>query len=117
MKISNLILGALFLLSAVAQVNDPDPLAWVGLYGFVAGVLIFAAFGKRHKWIPIAGIVVCVIWLASLLPEFIHWLQMGMPNIAGSMKTEEPHIEYTREFLGLALCMLALGFNWKQARS
>ncbi|HKK75964.1 MAG TPA: transmembrane 220 family protein [Saprospiraceae bacterium] len=116
MKIINLILGILFLLSAVAQYNDPDPWAWMALYGFVAVVLIFAALGKRNKWVPIAGIAVCVIWIATLLPEFINWLQMGMPNIAGSMKTEEPHIEYTREFLGLAFCITALAFNWRRAR-
>jgi hypothetical protein len=66
--------------------------------------------------VPIAGITICVIWIATLLPEFINWLQMGMPNIAESMKTEEPHIEYTREFLGLALCITALAFNWRKSR-
>jgi hypothetical protein len=116
MKAINFILAILFLLSAVAQYNDPDPWAWIGLYAFVAGVLVFAGLGKRNKWVPIAGITICVIWIATLLPEFINWLQMGMPNIAESMKTEEPHIEYTREFLGLALCITALAFNWRKSR-
>jgi len=39
---------------------------------------------------------------------------MGMPNIAGSMQAEEPHIELTREFLGLAVAALACGWLlWK----
>lgn len=117
MKAINLILATLFLLSAVAQYNDPDPWLWIALYGFVGGVLAFAAFDRRNKWVPLTGIVVALLWMASLLPEFINWLQMGMPNIAGSMKTEEPHIEYTREFLGLALCITALAFNWRKSRS
>lgn len=115
MKIANLILGTIFLLSAAVQYNDPDPIAWILIYGLVAGVLFFAAFGKRNKWVAIVGIAVSAVWFISLLPEFINWIQMGMPNIAGTMKTEEPHIEYTREFLGLALCMTALAFNWRRS--
>jgi hypothetical protein len=116
MKITNIVLGVLFLLFAIVQYNDPDPWLWMLLYGFVAGILLFAAFGKREKWLAIAGFVVCTIWLLTLLPDFINWIQMGMPTITASMKTEEPHIEYTREFLGLGICMLALFFNWRKGR-
>lgn len=116
MKITNLVLGALFLLFAIVQYNDPDPWLWMLLYGFIAGVLIFAAFGKREKWVAIGGFLICAVWFLSLLPDFINWVQMGMPTITGSMKTEEPHIEYTREFLGLGICMLVLFLNWRKGK-
>jgi hypothetical protein len=109
MKIVNLLLAALFLVFAWVQINDPDPWLWVALYVFMAGVFAFAAFGKKNKYVLLAGIAVCVIWTALLLPEFINWINMGMPTITGSMKAEEPHIEYTREFLGLFICIIALG--------
>ena len=35
-KIINSIVGLLFVLFAVVQLNDPDPLKWVIIYGFVA---------------------------------------------------------------------------------
>ena len=116
MKVANIIFSVLFTLFAIVQYNDPDSFLWILLYAFVAGVFGFASFGKRNKWVAIGGIVMCVIWVATLLPDFINWVQMGMPNIAGSMKTEEPHIEYTREFLGLGICILALVFNYRRSR-
>jgi hypothetical protein len=116
MKWANGILGVLFLVFAVVQYNDPDPWKWILLYAAVGAVLLFAVFGKRNQWVPVAGILVCVIWLGTLIPEFVKWIQMGMPSITETMKTEEPHIEYTREFLGLAVCMAALIFNWRKAR-
>ena len=36
---------------------------------------------------------------------------MGTPNIASEMKTEEPHIELVREFLGLFICVGVLIFH------
>lgn len=116
MKILNIIIAAIFLLFAIVQYNDPDPWGWMALYTMVAGISAFAAFKKYNRWIILTGIVICLIWLGFLIPEFIHWIQMGMPNIAETMKAEEPHIEYTREFLGLFLCLIVLGFHYFKAR-
>jgi hypothetical protein len=105
MKIFNFLLAALFLVSAGLQFNDPDPWRWAAMYLFCAGVCLFAAFGKYNRFALWVGIAVCIIWMAVWLPEFIHWLDIGAPNIAGSMKAETPYVEYTREFLGLGICL------------
>ncbi len=116
MKIIWLIVAAVFLLFAIVQYNDTDPLPWMVLYALVAAAAAFAAFGRYHRWLMVVGIAVCMVWLGLLIPELVHWLRMGMPNIAGSMKAEEPHIEYTREFLGLFLCLIVLGILYFKAR-
>jgi hypothetical protein len=116
MKIINLALAALFLLFAAAQLNDPDPLGWTVLYAFVSGVCAFAAFGKSNKHVLWVGIGVCVVWMILLLPEFIRWINMGMPGIVGQMKAEAPHIEFTREFLGLGICAAALAWQLRRGR-
>ena len=110
MKITNLVLAALFIGFGVVQFNDPDPYLWVMLYFVVAAICAFAAFGYVNKGVLLGGILGCVIWTIVLLPEFINWVQMGMPSITEEMKTEEPHIEFTREFLGLFICIAVLGF-------
>jgi len=115
MKYFNLFLALLFALFALVQLNDPDPWGWVALYGFVAIVSAFAAFRHYHKYILYLGLGVVLIWMATLLPDFINWIKMGMPAITGSMKAESPHVELTREFLGLLLCGLALGWHWRRA--
>lgn len=114
MKTLNLILAALFILFAYFQMNDPDPYLWMLLYFYVSAMCVFAAYQRSNKYALWLGIIGCVIWMGLLLPEFINWLNMGMPNIAGQMKAEEPHIEFTREFLGLLICGGVMGWQlWK----
>lgn len=114
MRYFNLFLAFLFILFAVVQYNDPDPWVWIVLYSFVGVVSLFAAFGRYHRYVIIGGLAVCLIWAVTLIPDFINWIKMGAPTITGSMKTEEPHIELTREFLGLLICGLALGYHLRR---
>ncbi len=93
---------------AALQYNDPDPWRWALMYGFVAAIFGFAAFGKTNRYLLWAGIAACVVWMSLLLPEFLNWVKMGSPNIAEHMKAETPYVEFTREFLGLLICLLAL---------
>ncbi len=116
MKIFNLILAILFALFAYVQINDPDPWLWVLLYGFVAVISALAASGKYFKYAILAGMAGCVLGMAFLLPDFLDWINMGTPNIAESMKTEKPHIEFVREFLGLAIAFSALFFHFTQGK-
>lgn len=116
MKTFNLILAVLFALFAIVQLNDTDPWLWVILYMYVAAVSAMAAFGIYRMWAIIVGMIICVVWMGSLVPDFIHWVEMGMPTITGQMKATEPHIELTREFLGLFLAGAALVFHFFRGR-
>ena len=115
MKIANLVLTVLFALFAAVQYNDPDPWGWIGIYGLVAVVSGFAVVGKYQRYVILAGLAVCVIWMATLVPGVAEWIGEGMPSIAGEMKTEVPYIELTREFFGLLLCTAVLVFHYVQA--
>jgi len=113
-----LLLALLFALFAMAQLNDVDPWAWVSLYLLVAAILAFSAFGRYRPWAVWVGLAVIVGWMIFLLPEFVNWIQMGMPTITGQMKATAPHVEYTREFLGLLIAGLALGWvAWRMRRT
>ena len=115
MKITKLILSILFALFALAQYNDPDSLIWILVYLFVAIVSFLAFKGIYNRILLIVAISILLIWLGFLFPGFINWLQEGMPTIVDEMKTTKPHIEIVREFLGLFLAILALGFHFVQA--
>ena len=110
LKIVNLVLCAVFLLFATLQFNDPDPVRWISVYGFVALACGFAALGKSNKALNWVGIGVIAAWMATLFPEILNWIKLGSPNIAVHMKAETPYIEFTREFFGLMLAGLALGW-------
>lgn len=109
-RLFNYSIAVVFLSFAIMQLNDPDPLRWMLMYGLVALVSMFAGQGRHCRDdVLLGGLVACVFWTLFLLPEFISWVQIGMPTITGSMQAEEPHIEYTREFFGLLLCGAVLG--------
>jgi hypothetical protein len=116
MKIVNLILALLFILFAAVQYNDPDPWGWAALYLYVALVCGLAAFGRAKSYLAIVGLAICGIWMLTLLPDFIHWIQMGAPTIVATMKAEAPHIELTREFLGLLVCVVVFGWQWYRGK-
>lgn len=116
MKIAKIVLSILFVLFAVVQLNDVDPWAWVVFYIYIALLFGLAAVGKYHKYATIGGLAIIVIWMATLLPDFINWVNMGMPTITGSMKAESPHVELTREFLGLLIAGIAVGWLFLSSR-
>ena len=105
MKIFNIVLSILFILFAVVQLNDPDPFIWVILYLYIALMTGFAVFNKYYPNAIWFGLAFCLFKLIRLLPDFISWVRQGMPSIVETMKTEVPHVELAREFLGLTLCV------------
>ena len=116
MRKIHLILGFIFLLFAIIQFNDPDPLMWICLYGGVAAIAFFAAYGKFNIWIILLGIAVCAFELFKLFPSFWAWVQDGMPSIVESMKAESLYIELVREFLGIVVALGALVYYYLWAR-
>jgi len=117
MKTLNLLLALLFLSFAIVQYNDPDPFLWITIYSVTAIVCALAAFKKYYIPLILGGLAICTFELVTTLPEFIEWINMGMPNIARTMKAETPFVEYTREFLGLVLCVGTLIFQYIKART
>lgn len=115
-KTLHIIVTILFVLFAVVQYNDPDGWKWVILYLIVAGIVGFGTVGKRDKTFIVAVIALSGIWFLTLIPDFIHWVNMGMPTIVETMKVEAPHIELTREFLGIGICLAALWWQYRLAR-
>ena len=102
------IISGLFLLFAIVQWNDPDPLIWMIFYGVMSLIYILLALGKRFAfYLSVLMLITCIINMGFILPEIIKWIKDGMPSIVQSMKATIPSIEYTREFLGLLLCLIA----------
>jgi hypothetical protein len=116
MKYGHLIVAVLFALFAYFQLNDPDPWGWIALYLCVSTVAVLTFLHRSPRWLAIAGLAVIAIWGIQLFPAFLEWISMGAPSITEEMKTEQPHIELTREFLGLMLCALVLGGYLIRAR-
>jgi len=118
MKLANFILAAIFALFAIVQYNDPDPLRWILLYGFIALTSLLAGFRKYYPAILYSGIVVCILWALSLFPSVRELFMENNPSdLVESMQAKKPYIEGSRESFGLLLSACILAFHiWSHKR-
>lgn len=116
-RITDATLAILFLTFALVQINDPDPLLWIAIYGIVAMVSAGAFFNKYHHYTLISLILIVTIWSLILLPNVWTWLTSAdLSEIAGEMMSDKPYIEGTREFGGLLIADLVLLYHWLASR-
>ena len=73
---------------------------------------LLGAFDRYNMWVIVAGIAATVYRLFRDLPEFLMWVNLGMPDITGEMKATSPYIESAREFFGLVLCIIVFIFHY-----
>ena len=118
MRILNYILAVMFLLFAFVQINDPDPLLWIAIYGAMAVICVMAAFNYYIKpllWVLFAGFV---IYMVILFPGIQEWLAQENKSVLfdEGMKMQHLYIEESREFLGLLICQIVLAMHMIRSR-
>jgi hypothetical protein len=114
-KTTNTLLGAIFILFAVIQLNDPDPILWFLLYMIVALVSVISNYKKIHVYILWGLIIGYLIYAGFHFSYFIDWLQTEYKNeLFGEMVYEKPYLEGTREFIGLIMAVGALLYQIKK---
>lgn len=115
MKFVNIVFVIIFLLSAILQLNDSDPLLWASIY-FSGSVLCFLPLiGKGQPaffWLAMGFYLIYASYLFVTPNGVLSWFtEHNSENIAQSMMAEKPWVENTREFFGLLILTLAVGFN------
>lgn len=118
MRIFSFVLAVMFLVFAFVQVNDPDPIIWILIYGSMAVVCVLAAFNIfPRKFLILLGTVFALysIYYFPGVEEWIHSNDKSMllDNVA---KMEFSYIEESREFLGLAICVAVIIFYLVKSR-
>ncbi|PCH85391.1 MAG: hypothetical protein COB26_11815 [Piscirickettsiaceae bacterium] len=104
-------MALMFVLSAVLQLNDPDPVSWMVVYlaCAVCCLLVFTTVNIFYACLLIA--LVSLWWAIGLFyelfsnPAFIDW---GEVLTASSMKSTQT--ELTREMGGLLICSIWMVF-------
>lgn len=113
-KIIKLTLAVIFLLFAVLQYNDPDPLLWMVIYGFTAIMLMLPINTVVMRRVLLGAILLGSAYACFYLPGVYQWVASGdFGSIAESMKTDKMYIEETREFFGLLIAILALLYHYR----
>ena len=113
----NAVMLLMFVFSAAIQFNDPDPLAWMCIYGAAAIVCGLAMRRKAPAWLPVCVAVTAFAWAASLLDD-----ARGVPLTAlfAQWEMRDLRIEEAREMYGLAIVgiwmLVIAGVQWTRAR-
>jgi uncharacterized membrane protein len=118
MKILWFILAIMFLVFAFLQINDPDPVVWILIYGAMAVTCVLAMFKMYYPKIMIALAVIYVGYSILLVPGLIAWWRAPNRSLLFDdlAKMEHLYIEESREFLGLMICLFVLGLIAFQRR-
>jgi hypothetical protein len=113
MKVVNLLLAVMFMAFAFLQLNDPDPVIWILIYGAMAVVCILAAFKTYYRPLILIMIVAYLGYSALYFRGVMEWF--AKPDKAmlfdDVMKMKYPYIEESREFLGLMICVFVLAIH------
>ncbi len=118
MRIVNFILAALFLVFAFVQINDPDPVIWILIYGSMAVLCIMAIFEFYPTKVSIALLVVFAGYSVVYIPGVVEWMKQDNRGLLFDdvAKMQYPYIEQAREFLGLLICISVLIFHLVRAK-
>ncbi|AYB33820.1 hypothetical protein D4L85_26010 [Chryseolinea soli] len=118
MRILNFLLAIMFVVFAFLQLNDPDPVIWILIYGAMAVLSVMAIFEFYPVKFIIGLGVVYIAYSLFYIPGVMEWLQQDdrsalFDDVA---KMEHLYIEESREFLGLMICVAVLIFYWMRAK-
>lgn len=110
--------AALFLLAAVLQHNDPDPLPWIAIY-LAACLSCLVTVFRRHDWgLSAATGGIALLWALVLLPQ-----GAGVPltELFAQWKMADARVETAREMYGLllvfAVCAPLARQQWSAKRA
>jgi hypothetical protein len=102
----------LFLFACYVQLNDPDPLTWIGLYGVAVVISATVVMGRPSLRLSAvaAGIylVAVILWIEALPATSLDVFQHV------DMSTIEE--EEVRELWGMILCLAWSSCVWLHAR-
>lgn len=118
MRILNSILALMFLAFAFVQVNDPDPILWILIYGAMAAMSVMAIFEYFIPAFMYALALGYLVYLVILFPGMMDWYYSSDRSLLFDdiAKMQHIYIEEAREFLGLVICELTLLFYILRAR-
>lgn len=90
-----------FVFSVLVQVNDPDPLVWMTVYG-LAAVACGLSIARRGHWtFPAAVAVATVIWAVTIAPRVVG--RVPFLDMFGAFEMADAGIEESREMYGMLL--------------
>lgn len=96
-----------FALSVAVQLNDPDRLRWMLIYGAAAAACLLSLLHRLRWWLPAAIGIVALAWAATIAPRVLRKVPFG--EMFGAWEMKSPGIEESREMYGLLIVAVWMG--------
>lgn len=93
-------MGVLFVLSTLVQLNDPDPIRWIALYGVAAALSLAATAAPLPPALPALHAAIALAWALLLFPSA---LETSFGRMFERYQMMSPAVEEGRETLGLVI--------------
>ena len=115
-KVADAIFLLMFVFSVFVQVNDPDPLTWMAIYGAAAIACLLSLMGRLPWWFAVITGLVALAWAATIAPRVIG--QVPFLDMFAEFEMHDIGVEESREMYGLLIIgawMAVLGHRsfWK----
>jgi hypothetical protein len=111
MRLFSYFIGVLFILFALVQFNDPDPLLWIVIYLIPATFAFAFTHKKINRNLLAAFGILYLMGAIYLFPMHIsEWIVAEEKS--KSLNMTLPGIEEARESMGLFICFCAILFFW-----
>src|SRR5687768_2545882 len=95
--LANGIMLLMFLFSATVQVNDPDPLVWMSIYGAAAAVCGLEMRRRAPAWAAAALALIALVWAGSL---YYRAHEVPISSLFAEWEMQDLRIEEAREMYG-----------------
>jgi hypothetical protein len=93
-----------FLFSVAVQLNDPDPLRWMAIYG-AAAVVCGLELAGRVRWVlPVLVGATALVWAASIAPRVLG--RVPFSAMFAEFEMQNAGVEESREMYGLLIVAL-----------
>ena len=102
--IANALMTLLFAASAVLQLNDPDPAAWVAVYGAAALIAGLEVKRRPGPLYPALLAATALAWAATISPRVLGKVPFGEMFAEFEMKNLQ--VEEAREMYGLLIIVV-----------
>jgi hypothetical protein len=96
-----------FVFSVVVQMNDPDPVRWIVIYGLAGVASVLALLGRGHWSLPALVAAFAVIWAAGIAPHVLG--RVPFLEMFGAFEMANLGVEESREMYGLLIVAVWMG--------
>ena len=100
-KVADAIFLLMFVFSVVVQVNDPDPVSWMAIYGAAAVACLLSLRSRLPWWFAVITGLIALAWAATIAPRVIGHVRFL--DMFAEFEMKDIGVEESREMYGLLL--------------